>query len=63
MKAKYIFKGIDVLIFENGNIQFGKEANTCEFIDDDLAEMSNFLKDCWYFQRGKIKEVKDKKIN
>jgi len=63
MKATYTFRGIDVLIFEDGELTFGEEANMCNFIDDDLAEMSNFLKDCWYYQRKEIEKVKNVEVN
>lgn len=57
--AVYNFRGYTVLKFnkETKQLEFGKHANMCAFINDDLKLMAKFLEDCYMFSTGLLKEL------
>jgi hypothetical protein len=57
--AVYNFRGYTVLKFnkETHELEFGKHANMCSFINDDLRLMAHFIEQCYLFATGVITEI------
>jgi len=62
-KATYYFRGILVYEFDGTNIEIGENAHMCSFIPDDMAEMSNFLNECWHYQKGNRDTVRSIEVD
>lgn len=60
MKAKYIFRGYDVMVFDlpTKKFEITKDAVMCSFIKADLNLMRDFIDDCLKYTNNEITEVK-----
>lgn len=63
--AVYNFRGYTVLKFdkETKTLEFGKDANMCAFVDEDLFYMAKFLDDCYKFTQGQIPDINHVEVN
>lgn len=63
--AIYNFRGYTVLRFYKDKkfLQFGENAELCEFVPDDFKLMSEFLNNCYKFSVGEISDIENIEVN
>lgn len=63
--AVYNFRGYTVLKFhkETKELEFGKHADMCCFIKNDLKLMSRFLEQCYLFATGVVDKIDNVEVD
>lgn len=63
--AVYNFRGYTVLKFtkETKELELGKDANMCAFIDEDLKLMAKFLEDCYKYTKGLLPDINNVEVD